>query len=204
MDIISPSIHIETPIHQDLIYANLERYGRTAYKSEDKITPDSSRKFLTFLIKRGHESVLEHESITVRIICDRGVTHELVRHRIGVAFTQESTRYCNYAGGKVRFIQPDFTLEEDDLALLEAIEAHYNKKIAQGKSPQQARYFLPNGLKTEIVVTANIREWRHILLLRTSPNAHPQMQEVMNMILAVFKMELPVLFGDNKKECEVL
>jgi thymidylate synthase (FAD) len=151
------------------------------------------------IIKKGHESCLEHEKVTVRIICDRGVSHEIVRHRIA-SYSQESTRYCNYSG-EVKYIQPsDFQLDADDLELLSKIEEHYNKKIAQGLKPQQARYFLPNGLKTEIVVTMNIREWRHFFRLRTVPAAHPDMQAIAIPLLKEFKEKMPVLFEDINVE----
>lgn len=194
MELINPSVQIETLIDQDRIMMNLERYGRTAYKSEDKITPGSAEKFVRKIIESGHESVIEHESLTVRFICDRGVTHELVRHRLA-SYTQESTRYCNYAG-KVRYIVPDFALTDDDIIILQLLEEHYTKRLSQGLKPQQARYFLPNGLKTEIVATMNLRQWRHVLRQRTSPFAHPQMRQLMNLLRDSLKEKLPVIFGD--------
>lgn len=194
MEIIKPSHVIESPIDAEAVYAYLERAGRTAYKSEDKITQESGRKFLASIIRSGHESVLEHFNISVRFICDRGVTHELVRHRL-CAYTQESTRYCNYQGD-VRFIEPDFELTELDKAFLQTVEAHYTARIRQGLKPQQARYFLVHGLKTEIVHTANIREWRHIMRFRTARAAHPQMRGLMRPLLRELRDRLPVLFDD--------
>lgn len=195
MEIVSPSHTILDIIDGEQILLKLERCGRTAYKSEDKITEGSAKKFIASILKRGHESVIEHVSISVRLICDRGVTHELVRHRL-CAYTQESTRYCNYSGG-VTFIEPgDFELTEDDRVFLAQVEHHYTERLKQGLTPQQARYFLVNGLKTEIVVTANLREWRHILKLRTSEAAHPQMRELMVPLLADFTRLLPTVFGD--------
>ena len=174
----------------------LELCGRVAYKSEDKITPGSAEKFLSLILTKKHESVLEHVSASMRFITDRGVSHEQVRHRIA-SFTQESTRYVNYSKRGMAFIEPaDFALEEDDVDLLYRIEEHYNKKLASGKTPQQARYFLPNGIKTEIIVTANIREWRYILRLRTDKTAHPQMQDLMRQALAMFQEAVPILFDD--------
>lgn len=196
MEIIEQSHQILTNIDKEKIYKNIELAGRTAYKSEDKITDTSAETFIRGIIKRGHESVLEHESISIRFITDRGVTHEEVRHRL-CSYTQESTRYCNYSKKGMTFIKPiDFILEDDDLELLKLIENHYNKKISQGKTPQQSRYFLINGLKTEIVHTANIREWRHILKLRTAKSAHPQMRALMIPLLNELKEKLPVLFED--------
>ena len=195
MEVIEPQVIIETTLNSAMILFNLERYGRTAYKSEDKITPSSAEKFIRTIIKSGHESVLEHESISVRFICDRGITHELVRHRIA-AYTQESTRYVNYTKKGMQFIKPPWGFSESDLDFLGGIEHQYNKKINEGQTPQQARAFLPNCLKTEIVATMNIREWRHVLRLRTSEAAHPQMREIMCQLLDKFKQTLPVLFDD--------
>jgi thymidylate synthase (FAD) len=194
MKIQKACFKIEDAFAGDQILKNIEKYGRTCYKSEDKITDESAKKFVKTLIDKGHLSVLEHEKITVRIICDRGVSHEIVRHRIG-SYSQESTRYCNYSG-EVKYIQPDFILSNDDLLLLETIENHYKKRIDEGLKPQQARYFLPNGLKTEIVCTFNLREWRLVLKQRTSPSAHPQMREIMILLLSELKKQIPVIFDD--------
>ena len=194
MKIIKSYYKIEDNIDGKEILKNIEKYGRTCYKSEDKITDDSAEKFVKMIIKNGHESVLEHEKITVRIVCDRGVSHEIVRHRIG-SYSQESTRYCNYSG-EVKYIQPDFLLEFEDLDLLEKIESHYQKRISQGLKPQQARYFLPNGLKTEIVCTYNLREWRLFFKQRTSPAAHPQMREITIPLLNEFREKIPIVFDE--------
>ncbi len=200
MEVISPSHVIETPLDGNRILKNLERYGRTAYKSEDKITEDSAKKFIKSILSRGHESILEHESITVRFICDRGVTHELVRHRL-CAFTQESTRYCNYTKKGMQVIKPPFWQQDSPqyklwYATMQMCEKAYNDLIANGATPQEARSVLPNSLKTEIVTSANIREWRHILTLRTSKAAHPQMRELMIGLLTDFQQKIPVLFED--------
>ena len=195
MEIINASVTIEDPIDELVILTKLEKAGRTAYKSEDRITKGSAEKFIRGIIKSGHGSVLEHVYLTVKFIVDRGVTHELVRHRIA-SYTQESTRYCNYSKKGVVFIRPPWDFTESDLDFLELVEKQYNKKIAEGQTPQQARAYLPNCLKTEIVTTMNIREWRHVLGLRTKPDCHPQMREIMSMLLAEFKQKLPVLFED--------
>jgi len=202
MKIVPASWVIENMDPGPVILRRLEVYGRTCYKSEDLITADSARAFVAMLIRRGHESVLEHESVTVRIVCDRGVTHEIVRHRIA-AYSQESTRYCNYAGA-VTYIQPDFDLTLEDRLLLVAIEEHYERRVKEGLKAQQARYFLPNGLKTEIVVTYNLREWRHFFKLRTAPAAHPQMREITIPMLAEFKDLIPVVFDDIRVEGAIL
>ena len=182
----------------------IERAGRVCYKSEDRITEDSAIKFVKNILKSGHESVIEHEKITVRIICDRGVSHEIVRHRIA-SYSQESTRYCNYNqnrfGKELTFIQPLFWDEGTEeykiwLRTMQMIENNYNELIEKGAQPQEARSILPNSLKTEIIVTMNLREWRHFFRLRTALNAHPQMREIACAILDEFQKRVPVIFDD--------
>ena len=201
MRIISSSIQVE-PFDPFNILTRIERAGRTCYKSESRITEDSANKFVAMIIKRVHESVLEHEKISVRVICDRGVTHEIVRHRIG-SYSQESTRYCNYKD-EVTFIEPCFwDIDSNNRVIwwlsMSSAEDYYKCLIKHGASPQEARTVLPNSLKTEIVITYNLREWRHFLKLRTSKAAHPQMQEIANMILKDFEGKLPVVFADIRE-----
>jgi thymidylate synthase (FAD) len=186
----------------------LEVAGRTCYKSECKGDPDA---FVRMVCSKNHESVLEHSMITVRFIIDRGVSHELVRHRL-CSFSQESTRYCNYAKKGIVFVIPpwvdiepgDYTqthlsFEEHEeslpwfMACLRA-EEYYLDLLSKGWTPQQARSVLPNSLKTEIVVTANAREWMHIFKLRTDTSAHPQMREVMIPLKGLFHQMNEVLF----------
>ncbi len=201
MRIIKPSAVIVSPLDSEFaVLGRLEVAGRTAYKSEDQITLGSAAAFIRKIIKLGHESVLEHESISVRFICDRGVTHELVRHRLA-SYTQESTRYVNYNNRGMEVIEPCFWEESNyKYAIWRThmvdCEQRYNGLIRLGASPQEARSVLPNSLKTEIVATMNLREWRHVLRLRTAPNAHPQMREVMQPLLLEFKARLPVIFED--------
>ena len=181
----------------------LETAGRTCYKSEDKITQHSAEKFVKMVLKRGHESVIEHVSASVRFITNRGVTHELVRHRL-CAFSQESTRYVDYQK-EMEFIRPVWIKDgynEQGIAFntfLKALrinELYYQDLRALGWRPEQAREVLPNALKTEIVVTANLREWCHIFKLRTSKAAHPQIRALMIPCLEAFKKEIPILFDD--------
>lgn len=205
MQVIRQSHQILTPIEPEKICALIELAGRTAYKSEDKITAGSATKFIRSILFRGHESVIEHFNITVRFITDRGVTHEIVRHRL-VSYTQESTRYCNYSKRGMVFIKPCFwsgspgEINSPQYLAWERTmlycELTYNELIAHGATPQEARSVLPNSLKTEIVCTTNIREWRHILKLRTSEAAHPQMRELMIPLLADLKAALPDLFSN--------
>jgi thymidylate synthase (FAD) len=178
----------------------IEAAGRTCYKSEEKITESSSEAFAKMILSRGHDSVIEHVSASVRFITNRGVTHELVRHRL-CAFSQESTRYVNYGGKDIQFIQPVWedavskqSVSDWTFAMKES-ERRYNDLLAEGWRPEQARDVLPNALKTEIVVTANLREWRHIFRLRTSKAAHPQMRTLMLSCLLGFQSEIPVLFN---------
>lgn len=204
MRIISPSFIIESEFDQRSILKQIERSGRTAYKSENLITEDSAEKFVEMIMKNGHLSVIEHFSLTVRIICDRGVSHEIVRHRLA-SYTQESTRYCNYSqgkfGGELTVIKPCFWAEGDKKYVIwkktiDQIEKAYNEMIELGANPQEARSILPNSLKTEIVMTMNLREWRHFFELRTSEAAHPQMREIAIPLLKEFKERVKVVFDD--------
>lgn len=196
MKIIEQSVEIIDLIGDETIYKKLELAGRVCYKSEDKIKDESAKDFIRSIIKRGHESVLEHVNLTVKWITDRGVSHELVRHRIA-SYSQESTRYCNYTKSEIQFVKPvDFEIDCNLQVDLENIEHRYNTLIAEGRTPQQARFILPNCLKTEIIITMNIREWRHMLTLRCSKAAHPQMRDIAIQTLRLFVKELPVLFED--------
>lgn len=204
MRIIKPSYEIITEIDQESILKHIEKIGRLCYKSEDKITADSASKFIKMLIERGHEAMIEHYSISIKFICDRGVTHEIVRHRVA-SYAQESTRYCNYSqakfGNEVTFIIPFFYEENSKNmqkwadACLEA-EKQYLSLLENGSSPQEARSVLPNSLKTEIVMTANMREWRHFFKLRAAKTAHPQMREITIPLLKELQEKLPEFFQD--------
>lgn len=204
MHIIEPTFYIEDAIEGYEVLRRIERAGRVCYKSEEKITDDSAKKFVQNIIKSGHESVIEHEKITVRLICDRGVSHEIVRHRIA-SYSQESTRYCNYNaekfGNELTFIRPYFWNDDTEKyeiwkQTMEFIEKSYIKLIETGAKPQEARSVLPNSLKTEIVVTMNLREWRHFFELRAAKAAHPQMRQIALPLLKAFQEMLPVVFDD--------
>lgn len=208
MKIINPSVYFMDDIDGRNILNKLETIGRVCYKSEDRITEKSSEKFISNIIKSGHESVIEHEAITVKIICDRGVSHEIVRHRIA-SYSQESTRYCNYSndkfGNELTVIRPCFWKDNSEkynlwVDSMNSIEKTYNSLIELGAKPEEARSVLPNSLKTEIVVTMNLREWRHFFKLRTSKRAHPQMREIAIMLLKEFKDRIPVIFDDITEE----
>lgn len=217
MILVKPSYEILTPIDGPRILQAIERAGRTCYKSEDRITEGSAEKFCKMILGRQHESVIEHESLSVKFVVDRGVSHELVRHRL-CAFSQESTRYCNYKGGVTFVIPPWVDLPEGKypdetivalagdlsrpkamvvwLTAIKQADIHYNTLLESGWTPQQARSVLPNSLKTEIVCTANLREWRHIFKLRCSTAAHPQMREVMIPLLLDLAHQIPGIFDD--------
>ena len=210
----------------DNILRIIEEAGRTCYKSETEYDDwDSIKRFVKKMIESGHHSVIEHANVSVRIITDRGVTHELVRHRLS-AYSQESTRYCNYSkdkfGNEITVILPvwfnDIDVERahgrklNNMATGRQLqytkweagclysELTYFDLLAHGQTPQEARSILPNSLKTEIVMTANLREWRHVFTLRSSPKAHPQMRELMQSMLAGFKDNIPVVFDDIKPD----
>ena len=208
MKIIPSSYEILTPISEGGIeeLKHIERVARTCYKSESLISEDgtSAKKLVTNLIKAGHEAMLEHSTLAVKFIVDRGVSHELVRHRIA-SFAQESTRYCNYSndkfGNELTFIKPLFWDEDDDfyptwVDSMQNAERNYNYLISIGAKPQEARSILPNSLKTEIVVTANYREWRTFFKLRTAQAAHPQMREVTIPLLKELQTQIPIIFDD--------
>jgi thymidylate synthase (FAD) len=208
MKLIKPSYKILTKINGEAMLKRIEAAGRTCYKSEDKITADSAKKFVASIMESGHESVIEHESVSVRIICDRGVTHEIVRHRLA-SYSQESTRYCNYSkdkfGNQINVIDamPYFKSVASRRLWIDTmmvLEGAYAVLIKNGEKPQMARSVLPNSLKTEIVMTCNVREWRHFFKLRTSNAAHPQMREIACPMLDEFKKLIPVIFDDINYE----
>lgn len=204
MKIITPGFKIISEIDGDSILKSIELAGRTCYKSELNITNFSAVEFVAMIIKKGHLSVIEHISFTVRFIFDRGVSHEIVRHRLS-SFSQESTRYCNYSKDKhnnqinVIDIFPHLknkqSLDIWTTAMINA-EISYLRLIELGESPQIARSVLPNSLKTEIVVTANLRQWHLIFTQRTAKSAHPQMKEVLQPLLLEIKNKIPIIFDD--------
>lgn len=221
MYLIKPSVEIITPIDAPAMMARIEAAARTCYRSEAKITPESAPKMIRSLIARGHESVLEHESISVRIICDRGVMAELTRHRLN-SFSIESTRYVSYSKRGMTFVIPpwvkikeselkiedhvlhrDSSWSEEDFVWVSAMfgaEHYYNHLLDHYKwTPEKARSVLPNSLATNIVTTANLRQWRNVLKLRTDRTAHPQAREVMNDLYDKFiAAGLGVFFEDIK------
>lgn len=193
---------------------HIERIGRTCYKSEDSISEESYKRFVTSLVDRGHEAMIEHCTITVKFIVDRGVSHEIVRHRIA-SFAQESTRYCNYSkekfGKEITVIEPFYLMPDGEnvstdnwserygawVSACEEAERSYFRMLNDGATPQEARAVLPTSLKTEIIVTMNLREWRHFFKLRAldvTGKAHPQMKEVAVPLMYEFARYMPEVF----------
>jgi len=209
MKIIKPSYEILTDINRDIVLKHLEKCGRTCYKSEDKITEDSATKFVGNIVKRNHLAMIEFYDIQVRFIHNRGFTHEMVRHRL-CSFAQESTRYCNYSGeltviepywrgqftGEIKEIDP-FCIWENQM---QNCELTYKRLIEKGLSPQAARGVLPIDVKTEIVVKANLREWKHIFELRCAISAHPDMQRIMFPLRGEIAKQLPEIYRDKEEE----
>lgn len=193
----------------------IEQAGRVCYKSEEKmkcvcedgcsVCNKRTIAFVQKIIASGHESVIEHASASILFITDRGMTHELVRHRL-CAYSQESTRYCNYGNndGGITVIQPVAKNGLDHPGGMDAwkqamaeSESSYLRLLGMGWPPQWARSVLPTCLKTEIVTTANFREWRHIFKLRaTNPRAHPQIRDLIGKALLILKYKAPAIFGD--------
>lgn len=204
MKIVNAGYEILTEIDGENELKFIEKVGRVCYKSEDNITEGSANGFVKMLIYKGHEAMLEHSCLTVKFIVDRGISHEIVRHRL-FSFAQESTRYCNYSKGKfgneITVIKPCF-FEQDSVEydiwenVMLSAEHDYSELLLKGASQQEARAVLPNSLKTEVIVTGNYREWRHFFKLRTAKAAHPQMREVAIPLLEELKSRLAIIFDD--------
>lgn len=208
MIVVKPYYIIESNVNGLEALKLIEKAGRTCYKSEEKIADESAAEFVKKLVRSGHEAVIEHYSVTVRVICDRAISHEIVRHRLA-SYSQESTRYCNYSKdkfeGQVTFIEPFFWDKNTEdgkrkydiwKSVMEFSEKKYMELINSGATPQEARSVLPNSLKTELVMTMNLREWRSFFKLRTSTASHPQMREIAIPMLQKFKELIPVVFDD--------
>lgn len=214
MQIIKAGYEIVDSLNGAEILKKIEKVARVCYKSEDKIGEGTAEKMVRALIKRNHLAMLEHFSFSVKFIVDRGVSHEIVRHRVA-SFAQESTRYCNYGtkGGEITVIEPFYLMADSVnvstdnwserygawVSACEEAEKSYLRMITDGASPQEARAVLPTSLKTEVVMTANLREWRHFFSLRAcgvTGKPHPQMLEVAVPLLKDVKELIPVVFDD--------
>lgn len=211
MEIVNQGYTLITPHDQEAAHrqlSNLEEIVRVCYKSEEKITEDSYKKFLHMLIDKGHHAMLEHTFMQVRFICDRGITHEIVRHRLA-SYAQESTRWCDYGGKGIKVICPGDIAEEYAKgtpkgisgyrsweASMKEAQLRYNMLRSEGFPPQDARAALPTCLKSELVVSTNFREWRHIFNMRTPISAHPDMRRLMKPLLEEVKELIPIIFDD--------
>jgi len=207
MNIIKQSFEMIYPVKDDDWKAealNIEKIARLCYKSEDKITDTSYRQMLANLVKREHFAMIEHGTMTVKFITDRGVSHEIVRHRVA-SYAQESTRYCNYSldkfNNEITVISPVGIVENSSQWDIwkhscETAEKAYFALLSQENKPQIARAVLPNSLKTEIVMTANFREWLHFFKLRTlGTAAHPQIRDLTLPLYENCKINLPEIFS---------
>lgn len=208
LDVIKPSYEIynpKTPEEGLGILRMIEQAARTCYKSEDKITEDSAEKFVKMLRDRKHHAMLEFGNMTVKIVTDRGITHELVRHRI-CSFAQESTRYCDYGGKGITVVMPGDIEVADGVKgqegrrvwtlAMEQAQRNYNSLRDLGYTPQTARSVLPTCLKTEIVISCNVREWMHIFSMRTPITAHPDMRALMIQLWEEASSLIPIIFAD--------
>lgn len=204
MHLVDPKFEILTKVDGEEILKFLEKCGRTCYKSEDKITEDSAKKLIKAIISSGHESVIEHFVITVKFLCDIGFYKDITRHRMA-SFSIESTRYCNYSkgkfGGELTFINPvnikqgskEYEIWKN---CMEDIENHYLDMANLSATPDMLRMMLPHSTAASVVCTANLREWRHILKLRSSKRAHPSIHTLMIDLLKEFQARIPVVFDD--------
>lgn len=223
MKVVKPNFCVIVP-EVPFILSTIEDAGRLCYKSKPSDSEEEQYSFIRKRIKAGHESIIEHSLVSVCITCDRGVSHELVRHRL-CAFSQESTRYCDYKDKDIEFIKP-FWMEDLDkydydsydnegssfynmpypyqlwCSCMSEAEKSYKELRKAGWTPQQARSVLPNSLKTELIMSANLREWRHIFKLRTDVKAHPQMREIMVPLCVKMRKLFPPIFDDILKEYE--
>ena len=201
MEIVKPWVKIEG-FDGKKIMKNLERACRTCYRSEGLITEDSYKNLLKNCLTKGHESILEHEKITVRMLCDVGAYKDLTRHRAGTAFSIESTRYCNYSKDKytnnIKFIDPIFIDNEENYNewknAMQNIENSYMVMANNGAKTDELRMLIPHSAAAEVTMTCNIREWKHILSLRCSKMVHPSIRQLLIPILLKFKEEMPEIF----------
>lgn len=203
--IIEPSVEILTPLDGEAILKHIESCARNCYKSEDNITADgqSAKKMVQKLIELNHLAMIEHFSVTAKITCDIGVYKDLTRHRIA-SFAIESTRYCNYSKGRfdgeISVIKPCHITDSKMYAIwldaMSLMEQKYMEMAKMGAKPDQLRMLLPHSTKADVIMTANLREWRHVFSLRCSPFAHPSVQQVMKMLLHKMNVQIPILFDD--------
>lgn len=214
MKISQPSFEIIDPFNSVMgimKLQNIEKYARISHRSEDKQTPESWERFLqAVVLQHGDWSVTEHEKATVIFRVDRGVTHEIVRHRL-FSYTQESTRFVNYGKREIEFIEPIFSPKLEGVKVAYAewssamrdAEASYLELLEENQPPQMARSVLPNAIASSIVMTGNLRSWRHFFIMRTTLETHPDLKRVSIPLLQEFKNRIPLLYDDlepNQKQ----
>ena len=201
MKLLDPVIYIED-YDGKKIMQRIERACRTCYRSEEMITEDSYKTLLKNCLNRGHESILEHEKVSIRMICDLGVYKDITRHRLA-SFSIESTRYCNYGkdkfGSELKIMKPcnieeGTEMYEDWKNTMLCIEKNYIKMSQEGAKPDQLRMLLPHSIAAEVNMTCNIREWKHVLSLRCTNHAHPSIRQVLIPLLLKFKQDMPEIF----------
>lgn len=208
MKIVEPWVEVEK-IDGTKIMKRIERACRTCYRSEGKITEDSYKNLIKNCITRGHESVLEHEKVTVRIYSDIGSYKDLTRHRFA-SFSVESTRYCSYDkdkyGNEIKFINPVYIEDKNVYELwkktMQEIEKNYIEMKKLGATTDMCREVLPHSTAAEYTMTANIREWKHIFSLRANNHVHPSIRQIMIPLLKYFQKEMPEIFGDIEYDTE--
>lgn len=209
MIIVKPKIEIEK-FDGIQIMKNIERACRTCYRSEGSITEDSYKNLLKNCINRGHESVLEHEKITVRMLCSINTYKDLTRHRAGASFSIESTRYCNYSKDKfdnnIKFIDPVYITDVNNYACwrecMKSIENYYMLVANNKGTPDQCRTMLPHSVAAEVTMSCNIREWKHVLDLRTKKTVHPEIRQLLIPLLLEFKRTMPEIFEGVEYDTE--
>ena len=208
MKIVEPWVEVEK-IDGTKIMKRIERACRTCYRSEGKITEDSYKNLIKNCITRGHESVLEHEKVTVRIYSDIGSYKDLTRHRFA-SFSVELTRYCSYDkdkyGNEIKFINPVYIEDKKVYELwqktMQEIEKNYIEMKKLGATTDMCREVLPHSTAAEYTMTANIREWKHIFSLRANNHVHPSIRQIMIPLLKYFQKEMPEIFGDIEYDTE--
>ena len=220
MKLVKSQAYALVKMSKDIVMKHLEVAGRVCYRSEGNITEESADRFIKSIISRGHESVIEHIQVSAIIICERSISHQIVRHRLA-SHSQESQRYCNYSkerfDGQIRYIIPTW-LENEEAELKEYLEygsspyisipgqiwiesmlkseRDYKELIRYGWTPEQARTVIPNSAKTELMMTMNLREWRHFLNVRGESGADPQIVKLANILLEDLYSYLPAVFED--------
>jgi thymidylate synthase (FAD) len=215
MKIIKASASIMDPDHLIFGLRNIEYGARISHRSEENMNENTWTRFIqNVVVDHGDWSVVEHASCSVIAVMDRGITHEWVRHRL-MSFTQESTRFVNYekkmppsfiypivgveckaCSSEIKIHEEDCKYDRDWVYGIVDAESRYKSLLKKGWRPQEARSVFPNALAAKIMTSANLRSWRHLLLMRTTKEAHPQIRQICDPLLEEFKKYVPLLFDD--------